>query len=219
VNLFEEMTKLDSMDIKEGSVIYDIGACVGLVTLDLLKNYPRVVHAFEPSSFNFPILLENMKGHSNVVCHNVALHDREYICRTRFKDCKDDKDEEQDIEYVILEKYIERNGLPLPSFIKMDIEGMESIVLNTFDFLFTSVRPTIYVEFHCKPRGVKDQEYPDNPHWVWPENGGFDFNKLRQFNYRICKDIESGVVTEPFEDYNPTEGMWTGALLFPFDLE
>jgi hypothetical protein len=79
----------------------------------------------------------------------------------------------------------------MPNFIKLDIEGMESLVLKTFKFLFESSRPTMYVEIHAAQRGNLIQNYEDNPHWKWVEEGGFDFNllkKLRDLGYDVLID-------------------------------
>jgi len=89
---------------------------------------------------------------------------------------------------------------------------MESLVLNTFDFLFNGIRPIIYVEIHAAVRGNQIQNYIDNPHWTWPENGGFDFNKLKKLNYKIF-NFESEL--DVSQDWNPKEGSHHSVLLIP----
>ena len=90
---------------------------------------------------------------------------------------------------------------------------MESIILKTFDFLFEKIRPIIYVEIHAAPKGNTIQNYSDNPHWKWPEEGGFDFNKLKEFNYKII--LNNNIEINKNLDYNPQEGSHIGYTLIP----
>lgn len=205
--------------ISENSIAYDIGAHIGEISIQL-KNAGADVYAFEPSPNNFPILKSNCEN-IGIKCFDIAFHEKSYECFTPFKDCKTDYKENgvttdtvQYIKYCNLHEFINNNNIPFPNFIKIDIEGMESIVLNTFTFLFESVRPIIYVEIHAAPRGNIIQNYPDNPHWKWPEEGGFNFNDLKKFNYSII-DPEKNIVLDSKLDYNPTESMHKGIILIP----
>jgi len=55
-------------------VILDIGANIGVVSLDLAHRFPdAVIHAFEPEPKNFELLLLNVGTFPRIVCHNVAL--------------------------------------------------------------------------------------------------------------------------------------------------
>ena len=89
---------------------------------------------------------------------------------------------------------------------------MESIVLKTFKFLFESCRPTIYVEIHAQSKALDNQNYENNPHWVWPEDGGFNFNELKKFNYNILID---GKTLNKEEDWNPIPGSHSNMILLP----
>jgi FkbM family methyltransferase len=194
------------------AIVYDIGAHVGLMSRYFIENGASYVYAFEPSIYNYSKLLSNTKN-LNVSCFNIALHEKEYSCETRFRDCTTN-DETQPIKYFTLENFISQNQIPLPDFIKLDIEGMESLVLNTFDFLFKEKRPVIYIEIHAARKGNTIQNYLDNPHWRWPEEGGFDFNKLKNFNYKIILNNE--IEINKNVDYNPEENSHTGYTLIPF---
>lgn len=205
--------------IKPNIVAYDIGAHIGEISVQL-KNCGADVYAFEPSPNNFPILKSNCE-HLGIKCYDVALHESSYECFTRFKDCKTDYKEDgvtldtvQYIKYVNLEEFIKENNIPLPNFIKLDVEGMESIVLKTFEFLFNSSRPIIYAEIHAQPKNMNNQNYPDNPHWAWPEDGGFDFNKLKDFNYSMLDPHTNTFIDKNF-NYNPVEKTHQGFLLIP----
>jgi FkbM family methyltransferase len=205
--------------ISPNSICYDIGAHIGEISVQM-KNSGAEVYAFEPSPNNFPILKSNCE-HLGIKCYDVALHESEYECFTPFKDCKTDYKENgvtmdtvQYIKYVNLENFIRSNDIPMPTFIKLDVEGMESIVLKTFKFLFENARPIMYIEIHAQPKSMSNQNYPDNPHWKWPEDGGFDFNELKALNYRIL-DPEMDSFFDSNSDYNPKPGTHKGYLLIP----
>jgi FkbM family methyltransferase len=213
---------LYSSYIKSGDIAYDIGAHIGEISVQM-KNKGADVYAFEPSPNNFPTLKKNCE-HLGIKCYDVALHEKTYDCDTPFKDCKTDyydasgkkTDSIQHIRYHTLENFIKENTLPMPNFIKLDIEGMESLVLKTFKFLFESSRPTMYVEIHAAQRGNLIQNYEDNPHWKWVEEGGFDFNLLKKFNYTI---LNSAGKINHNTDWNPQENTHSGLLLIPNEYE
>ena len=204
--------------IKPGSVAYDIGAHIGVIAIQM-KMAGAEVYAFEPSPNNFPYLNINCSKF-NIKCFDVAVHEKTYQCLTQFKDCRTDyidssgkkMDSVQHIKYYLLEDFIKEKSLPPPNFIKLDIEGMESIVLKTFKFLFESCRPTIYVEIHAQSKTLDNQNYENNPHWVWPEDGGFNFNDLKRFNYNILIDEK---ILNKEENWNPNPGSHSNMILLP----
>jgi len=204
--------------IKPGSVAYDIGAHIGIIAIQM-KMAGADVYAFEPSPNNFPYLKTNSLR-ANIKCFDIAVHEKTYQCFTEFKDCRTDyidstgkkTDTIQHIKYYVLEDFIKENNLPMPNFIKLDIEGMESLVLKTFKFLFETVRPTIYVEIHAQSKTLDNQNYADNPHWVWPEDGGFDFNSLKDFGYKI---IINDKILDSSTDWNPIPMTHSNMILIP----
>lgn len=200
--------------INSGDVVYDIGAHTGNMSIYFLNKGAKRVYAFEPSIYNLQILKNNVKDLENVTICDVALNDKEYECLTRFRDCRVGEvlDQEQSIKYVILQNYIKSNNLEYPDFIKIDIEGMESIILKDFDFLFSGKRPIIFVEIHAAPKNEK-QNYKNNPHWIWPEDGGFDFNTIKQYDYLYINDKPE--VVDYSKDFNPSVGEHKGCILIP----
>lgn len=205
--------------IKPGDIIYDIGAHIGEMSILFSNLGASKIYSFEPVEFNFNHLLNNTKNFPNIIPINYALHEKEYECFTKFKHCNlnyplDRGENGVDIliSYRILKNLITEMNLSLPNFIKLDIEGMESIVLKTFDFLFTTIRPTIFVELHVAPIN-ESQRYENNPHWEIPENGGFDFNLLKNYNYDIVdKSLEKYDINK---NWNPKPITHEGIILIP----
>lgn len=67
---------LESIDFKDGDVILDIGAHVGVVSIYLALEYPTTrIYAFEPDKDNFKRLVSNLKrnGVTNVLAINSAV--------------------------------------------------------------------------------------------------------------------------------------------------
>ena len=207
--------------IKPDDVVYDIGAHIGVMSLTFANKGAKIVYAFEPSSLNINDLKRNVSNYPNIIPIEVALHEKSYSCITKFKDCADSRkavplDSEQPIMYVVLEDFIRENNLEMPNFMKIDIEGMESTVLKTFDFIFSKYRPIIYLEVHAAGKGQTPQDYPNNPHWRWPDEGGYDLNRLKDFNYSYINQVKIDdfeLVTDT--DFNPTPGDHKGRILIP----
>jgi len=203
--------------LQPNSVVYDIGGYIGEMSIKFINLGAKKVFAFEPSIINFPDLLNNTSAYENIHCYNIALNDKSYSCNTRFKDCSEfrvsgERNREQPIKYHVLNDFIKINNIDLPDFIKMDIEGMESIVLNTFDFLFQEKRPTIHVEIHASSKNNKD-DYQNNPHWKWPDDGGFDFNILKKYKYSMIDNPDGKVFHG--NDWNPSENTHKHFVLIP----
>lgn len=199
--------------IKKDDIVYDIGAHVGGMSNLFIEKGAKKVYAFEPSKLNFALLETNTKN-KNIVCYNIGFNDSEYSCITKFKDCREDlvRDSEQEISYKRLDSFVDEAGLELPDFIKIDIEGMESIIFKTFDFLLREKRPVIFTEFHVPHLGDKNQDYNDNPHWRMPDEGGYDFNELKRHDYCFI-DKSLNITTDG--DFNPPRYSHLGRILIP----
>ncbi len=206
--------------VKPGDVVYDIGAYVGEMSKTFIANGAAQVYAFEPAKDNYNQLINNC-AELPIAVFNVALHEKAYHAVTRFKDCSDGADKEQPIEYVILKDFISGKKLNSPDFIKMDIEGMEGIVLKTVQFLLETTRSIVYAEIHANPRTSTHQSYEDNPHFRYHDEGGFDFNILKTLGYRYFH-LDSGNLhfreLSPEEDFNPVEGSFGGTLMLPKEI-
>lgn len=193
--------------IRPGDIVYDVGGYVGTHSV-LFTLAGAQVYSFEPSPYNFPRCVRNCAPFKQIKIFNVAFHEKEYDVTTRFKDCNnptaDNNDKEQFIRYKILPKFIQDNNLPIPDFIKLDIEGMETLVFKTLEPLINE-KTIIYTERHLK----KDNEtgtgnYKDNPNWLFPEEGGYDFNELKKYHTHELYNLTNKCVLKKLinEDIN-----------------
>jgi FkbM family methyltransferase len=201
---------------KPKDIVFDVGAYIGSHSIFFaLKD--TFVYAFEPSVRNYNRLVANTSSYPNISCYNIAFHDHEYKCDTLFKDCNTSISKDtivQPIEYVVIEKYISKMDIGYPNVVKMDIEGMETIVLNTFTVFFEQSRPRIILDAHRHGRKYQVQRYQDNPSWLDPAEGGFDFNKLKEYRYKLYNCDSGGFIQIPPEtDYNTVMGFKSFALV------
>lgn len=166
-----------------GDTVLDIGSFMGLVSIPLAF-FGGIVHAFEGSPRNHKRLKEICKPLRQIKIHPVALSNQTKRCSTRFNDCIDGEHPKQDVMYVVYDQYARENNISDPKFVKMDIEGMESIALLGMNNLLENIRPVWQLEWH----GHISTRYPDYPGFVKFEDGGFDFNRFSALDYTIFNE-------------------------------
>lgn len=166
--------------IRKGDVVFDMGAYVGLISLHFMELGAKV-HAFEGSERNLPRLEMVAQKFPGMVVHGVALSDNGAIKTVRFNDCIDREHPAQKIRFVRYDEYSKEAELPKPDFVKMDIEGMETVALKHMTELIWDVRPKWQIEFH----GGIPFKYEGYPGYVPVEEGGFDFCDFQKAGYSI----------------------------------
>jgi len=175
--------------LNNGDVVYDLGAFKGVLSVAFAKlGYD--VYAVEGSPRNVEDLKLNTQDYKNVKIIQFALNDKneDYI-QTRFNDCLGLDHPLQLISYRTLPSLIKENKLPNPKFIKMDIEGMESVVLNKCDELIEKIRPIWQLSLHDTFEHGVLCVYDNYPGFKKVSQGGFDFNKFIEHNYKVY-DLE-----------------------------
>lgn len=178
--------------IKEGDLVFDIGACIGQMTEFYLSRGARVI-AVEPESEDVEKLTErfgdnekviivpkavgNKNGTSHLYIHKGASSISTFIPiiwwgrDSAFRGTEGTEWEE--VEMITLDSLIEEYGSP--QFIKMDIEGYESFALQGLS------QPVPFVQFEICAATVKSGQ-------VWE-----CFEKLMklspsaQFNYTLTE--------------------------------
>lgn len=143
-NIYEKFeTDLVKQEIKKGDVVIDIGANIGYYTLIFAKLVGNTgkVFAFEPDPTNFQLLKKNIEanGYTNVILEQKALSNKEGKVTLALSkqntaghhiisEQQDSKNSIQ-VDAIIADNYF-KNFEHKINFIKMDVEGAESIVLG-----------------------------------------------------------------------------------------
>jgi FkbM family methyltransferase len=119
---------IDRLEITEDTIVFDIGANIGILTR-MFAARARWVHAFEPPSRALRLLRKNTSDLSNVTIHACAVADKPgYVYFHEASDCS-------------MSGISQRSGNRVPAttidalsikpdFIKIDVEGFEHLVLK-----------------------------------------------------------------------------------------
>lgn len=154
--LLEDLIK----ELKDDDVIYDIGAFLGwhsLVSAAAVSNSKGKVIAFEPHPESYMKLTEVLQfAKSNVIAYPVAISDRCKFVEVDRRCSSETNIIEEDRKSTGLHVFalhgdalLEREGVPAPNVLKIDVEGAELEVLRGCNELIkhSSVR-IIYCEIH-----------------------------------------------------------------------
>lgn len=185
--------------IRPGDKVFDIGAYVGLISIHFAE-LGAEVHAFEGSERNISRLEKLVRPFPNIKIHGVALSDESTERVARFNDCVDREHPPQRVRFVRYDDYAAEAELPNPNFVKMDIEGMETVALKCMSELIWEIRPRWQIEFH----GGISFKYEGYPGYIPPEKGGFDFSDFERAGYRMLNSSGKRIKLremECFENY------------------
>jgi FkbM family methyltransferase len=146
-------------DARNDDVFYDIGANIGIYSC-FLGHKCANVFAFEPSPIPFEYLIKNSKLNSGIEGHQVVISDEDGT--VEFSVDKSDhfgrmssmNSSDEDVEYKSIEiessrldSFIDKEGLPKPDLVKIDVEGAELKVLKGLEQTMPAPR-NIYCEIH-----------------------------------------------------------------------
>ena len=137
--------------VMPGNVVFDVGANVGYYTLlaSLLVGRAGKVFAFEPVRKNLAYLERHLRinGVSNVTVIDKAVSDRDgYVSFVDGPSASMGHFAETggyQVPTVAIDSLVERGELPLPDFMKIDVEGAELLVLRGAKRTIEQARPVI----------------------------------------------------------------------------
>jgi FkbM family methyltransferase len=128
-------------------IVYDIGAAKGVTASCFAKlRNVQIVHAFEPIQESYRQLIQATDS-SRVVCHNIALGSEEEVKNININNLTNSSSllsptalfekeisgistiKTETINIVKLDDYVERNSIPLPQLMKIDVQGYEKEVI------------------------------------------------------------------------------------------
>jgi len=183
--------------LRPGMTVLDIGAHHGLYSLAASKDvHPRGhVHSFEPSPRERRLLERNLRLNlrQNVSVHAMALgatrgratlflvEGIEDGCNSLQSPGGSRNTRTVEVDVVLLDEFVQENGITAVDFIKMDVEGAELSVLQGASRLLNSLaRPLILAEIsdlRTQPWGYHAREILEflgqkGFHWFQPVGQG-----------------------------------------------
>jgi FkbM family methyltransferase len=137
--------------VKEGDVVIDVGANIGMLTIPLARKVGVIgaVHAFEPQHKMYWLLHENVLSFNNVFAYPFALGASRG--RAAIPDIDYDKqDNFGGVSLVVGDQIdvgtLDELELLRCNLIKIDVEGMEYDVLKGAENTIKKFKPLLYVE-------------------------------------------------------------------------
>jgi FkbM family methyltransferase len=169
-NLFIPDTKeeifLKAVDFT-GKTIYDIGGHLGLFSIFFAKAAGNngAVYTFEPNPYLYRFIIKNkaVNGLTNLFPFNVGIG-AETEKRTlmvplyqvgsgtfsaKIRERQNwETARMYDAQVFRLDNFVCANGIPLPDFVKMDVEGFEYNVLKGMGEIMHECKPEMFIEIH-----------------------------------------------------------------------
>lgn len=162
----ETIEWLESMD--ENSVLWDIGANIGLYSLYAALRKNAKVIAFEPSVFNLELLARNIsqnKLYNKITIFPLALSNKQASglfnmsnpdwggALSTFDKNYDQFGEQMDVKFkynlmgVSGDFIVEKMNISQPDYLKIDVDGVEHIIINGMKEILPKVK-SILVEIN-----------------------------------------------------------------------
>lgn len=155
----EKFTRLVLEELQPADILYDIGACVGLVTVHAAKKGAYVI-AFEPDP-SYRLRLEtnlrlNKLTNVQIVAWAVSDMQGEVLLFTEGVEGRSPSLREAGKRGSVrvctdtIDNAIARREIPIPTVVKMDIEGAETLALRGMRSLLASERAprVLFLELH-----------------------------------------------------------------------
>jgi FkbM family methyltransferase len=191
--------------VTSGDTVYDVGANIGYVSLMLAKRVGpggRVI-AFELVPRNVDSFRQNIEINriNNVQLLEVAASDRrgEAVIRTTENLAtaslmwhrNDPSATEFSVRTVSVDELVEAGDLGYPTFVKIDVEGSEGMVVKGMCRTISTAKPVVFVE--CSDLGRET---------TW--------HLLQELGYR-CQSAITRKCVNTFEEYRHSDFLWLPA--------
>lgn len=134
--------------LKNDSLVFDVGANIGLYSLFFLQqSSDSKVFAFEPSS-NFRFLEQNIPAFLKNRFHafNLGLGDVDGVSENEIWESFGHKKVKVSVNFSTLDTFLKHNPVERIDFLKIDTDGFETQILNGAGETLLKYRPLIIIE-------------------------------------------------------------------------
>ena len=154
--------------VHRGDTVYDVGANLGYFALSLSKQVgpSGKVAAFEPVPQNLQLLRENIEHNqlTNIEVFDVAVSDEDGQAEIRIPDnlamaslvwhTQNRACIQHAARTIAIDNLVQTGRLPLPTFVKIDVEGAEALVVRGMRRTIASAKPVLFIE--CSDSGREE---------------------------------------------------------------
>ncbi len=201
-------TKKFINSIKNGNVVFDIGANVGYYTViasKLVGNKGKV-YAFEPDKRNFNLLKRNLFLNN---CQNVEIINKAIGAKNKTAFLKLDSGNFGEstlsekgnvpVEIVTLDSFCRSKNIKIVDLIKIDVEGGEKDVLSGGNNLFEgNQRTKLFME--CNPESLKNFKLSFEDLIVKIKNTGFSIKEIIDENKKSLHEFGQKALTRSLQE-------------------
>jgi FkbM family methyltransferase len=159
--------------LRPGDVFFDIGANVGLHSLDAANEIPEIkIHAFEPIKSTYATLVKNVERNNlqdKITCNRLALGavSERVFMTSKFQSCNYVADQGslydvEEVQCTTVDEYIRKNNITKLDFIKIDVECHEGAVLQGAVTTLSRLQPVVFMEItKANPKEWSERKLSD----------------------------------------------------------
>ena len=155
---------LPNCSVKEGDVVFDIGANLGFFSYYSIIKGAKRVYAFEPGKSQFQAIEDNFGSFDNLVIEKKAVTEKNGFLKFAkhktlsvmsgiFDDADDEIYDIVECQTINLIDYCMEKNITKIDFLKMDCEGSEYRIFENFSTDFLGIIDKIVMEYHFNTDG------------------------------------------------------------------
>ena len=172
--------ELGNVKIKDGDVVFDCGASMGLFSV-MCANFECTCYAFEPLPRNFEWLNTLAKLNPHIIpvayavsdkCDELWFDDSESTSVFTKISAENLSRDKIRVESITLDSFVEKNKINKVDFIKADIEGAERLLLKGARNILKEFAPRLSIcKYHRSddPKVLRQLILEGNPNYVLEE--------------------------------------------------
>jgi FkbM family methyltransferase len=146
--------------LTESEVFVDGGCYIGDTALDFIKRangkFSGII-GFEPDAQNYADAVHNLSGYANIFIVNKGLYSTDttmFFSADNGGSSQITDNGQDSIQTVALDNFLYGGAYPLPTYIKLDIEGAEQEAVLGMKNTISTLRPKLAISVYHKPEDL-----------------------------------------------------------------